>query len=149
MDTAFDRKIVGLRLSTGLSDDVLNERMYSHGRKEIRWLFEFKPKRYDSSTPTSSFWFKDEFGVTQRLLAELYQETRLSKVYELKVNKLEILLDHSYDPKRVRHILYVHGHGYHSSVDMNKSNFTMECTANETMVGCINTLLEMVTKDIQ
>lgn len=140
-----EQKLWARRMYTD-PDIVLGERSVpSINGRELTWYLE---GNISNSRVDTRIGFADTYAMTQRILAEVLFDSKLHEVYQLKLKSLAIVFRPESTSKyeRTRHLIQVKGHGYHSYVDHEPSDFTYESYTSEVMTQMINTIVEIATK---
>lgn len=121
--------------------------LYAFNQPKVLWELEFQAPA-GSSSHRSNLKFFDDRGLTHKLIAELFFESRLPDVYKLQMTGMEVILrsppTSRYD--RHRHVIKLSGRGHHSFVHHEASDFTYEAYTSETMNNMIDALLALATK---
>lgn len=142
---------VWARNLTLIEGQNLGEHLFTNSSARRSWKFEFEIIERPSNSFKSSIVFEDTRGLTKRLLTELFFQRELTDVYKFQALDLWIGFNYESSSKydKTYHTIGLKGHGYHSRVDVNASDFVTEIRTNEITMALVQSLLELATKDLK
>ncbi len=142
-----ERKISAIRIYTDPSIDLGEKHLHYFTGKELDWFLDFRFYRFNSVNTVK---FSDTLSLTNRLVSELIFNSKLYDVYELRVKQLEVRFSYESSSKyeERKHLVCLHGSGYHSFISSKASDFTYETYTSEVMMQLTNSLCDLATKDL-